>query len=656
MRSNVASKQPSWMLDSKLACAPLVLALAAGACSQSASPNVVANGGAGAIPSSGAGASGTAPASGGAAGSLANAGAAGAVTGAAGSSSGAGGSSGANGAGGASGGNGGMTSTPQPVTPPYTGKPFIEDWKALSPDPAIPDRAEWLTGPGDPVSITVNDAMTLSKISPHLTAQTAPTYNPTAFYTDPAVTAHLADIKMPLVRYPGGSEADVYHWDGVYPYPAGDTFKGGFEWHDFVSWLEKTGAQAVLGVNYAYVHYGSLDAATKLAANWVEYCNAKDDGTHPMAHQRVLDGYPQPIGVKYWEIGNEAFGNWEGKLPAPAAGTADPKAYGYETSGEEYATNFKAFYDAMTAVDPHIYLGMVTDPTGDCCNQPQASEQAIEAAYDSTRNIGDVAGFFIDHKYFVNNPGPTDTLFGYLSQMQSAVSYYDGFIPTHTKKPASALPLALTEYNSSITFTQGMQPNQLVGALFVGELLGMMAEQQWSMGAYWDIANGWNDVNGAVGTSVTADHGFLARFQTQDAVPDGTPHSQYYPFYIWAHAFGDTLVQSSSSDASNVRVFASKFSASKGIGLLVANQGGSARTASIDLGTFSGAGDVNAWVIAGGSLFDTKFTFNGAAGPGPYSGPDPRATNAKPYYTKLVAGQKLAVTIPAYSLVGLVVH
>jgi hypothetical protein len=87
------------------------------------------------------------------------------------------------------------------------------------------------------------------------------------------------------------------------------------------------------------------------------------------------------------------------------------------------------------------------------------------------------------------------------------------------------------------------------------------------------------------------------------------------------------------------------------------NQGSSPRQTTINLGSsFSGTGDVNAWIVTGSGMFDKNFTFNGEKGPGDYAGPDPHDANAKPYYATLTSGQSLTITLPAYSLTGIAVH
>lgn len=564
---------------------------------------------------------------------------AGAGGGSAGAGASSGGSAGAAGTGG--GGSAGASAGGGGIEPgaPFTGMAFTEDWVPRAPEPIVTTRDEWLEGPGEATTVTVDAASELGKISPHLNGNTAPAY--TYFYFDPNVLPKLKALDIPIVRYPGGSTANHYHWDGNYPPGQDAGVFDGLPWTKYLQLLSELGAQALLEVNYGYSIYGTLEEATTLAANWVEYCNAEvganPNGGVDYAAQRAADGYPEPLRVKYWELGNENYGSWE---------------EGYEPNGADYGSKYGAFLDAMRAVDPNIYLAPVGADASACCGANDWFEAAIAHEYAPGQTVGDVAGFWLMHEYFKDTPEPSDPMMSYVSQVQENSAYFDSIVQASTSKQVGSVPYALTEYNSAITFKDrghdSMQPNELVGALFIGKVLGEMARLKWAMATYWNIGNGWNepDSNG----HMTSDHGMLSI--GQGSLADGTPHSQYYPFYIWARVMGDTLVASSST-ASDFAVYASKFTEG-GIGLWIVNHG-AARSATVEFSGFTPSGAMNAWVISGDDLHDENFLFNGAAGPGDYAGVDPAAAEAAPYYRQSV-GAPLTVTVPAYSLTGIVIH
>ncbi len=129
----------------------------------------------------------------------------------------------------------------------------------------------------------------------------------------------LKDADIGMLRYPGGSYGDIYHWQT-------NTAPGGYvapgtDFDSFMGTVQKIGAQPIL-----IADYGS--ATPEEAADWVRYAN-------------VTKGYD----AKYWEIGNELYGNGH-------------YGDGWETDQHDdkspaaYAHNMVDYVTAMKAVDP----------------------------------------------------------------------------------------------------------------------------------------------------------------------------------------------------------------------------------------------------------------------------------------------------------------
>lgn len=49
---------------------------------------------------------------------------------------------------------------------------------------------------------------------------------------------------------------------------------------------------------------------------WLEYCNLSSDSY--FAQLRRVNGREEPYGVKYWELGNETYGDWQVAQSSPA--------------------------------------------------------------------------------------------------------------------------------------------------------------------------------------------------------------------------------------------------------------------------------------------------------------------------------------------------
>lgn len=124
------------------------------------------------------------------------------------------------------------------------------------------------------------------------------------------VVQALRKLKVPNLRWPGGCFADTYHWkDGVGPkenrpkivnvWWGGVTEDNSFGTHDFLNMCELIGAEPYLAANVG-------SGPVQDVADWVQYVNF--DGVSPMADWRRRNGREKPWNVRYWGVGNEAWG------------------------------------------------------------------------------------------------------------------------------------------------------------------------------------------------------------------------------------------------------------------------------------------------------------------------------------------------------------
>ena len=120
----------------------------------------------------------------------------------------------------------------------------------------------------------------------------------------------LKDLQIPVLRWPGGCFADDYHWrDGIGPQSQRPSLRnnnwGGtmednsFGTHEFLNLCEMLGCEPYISGN---VGSGTVEEMVK----WVEYMNS-ESGT-PMAELRKKNGREHAWNVKYFGIGNEAWG------------------------------------------------------------------------------------------------------------------------------------------------------------------------------------------------------------------------------------------------------------------------------------------------------------------------------------------------------------
>jgi len=120
----------------------------------------------------------------------------------------------------------------------------------------------------------------------------------------------LKKIQIPNLRWPGGCFADEYHWrDGVGPRNkrpkmvntnwGGVVEDNSFGTNEFLELTSLLGAEPYISAN---IGSGTVEEMSK----WVEYLNF--DGESPMANERKKNGHAKPYNVKFWGIGNEAWG------------------------------------------------------------------------------------------------------------------------------------------------------------------------------------------------------------------------------------------------------------------------------------------------------------------------------------------------------------
>ena len=121
----------------------------------------------------------------------------------------------------------------------------------------------------------------------------------------------LKKLKVPVLRWPGGCFADTYHWkDGIGPKNQRPSMlnvwwgnvkeDNSFGTNEFLNMCEVLGAEPYLS--------GNVGSGTpQELADWVKY-STHPANSSPMPELRAKYGRPNPWKVKYWGMGNEAWG------------------------------------------------------------------------------------------------------------------------------------------------------------------------------------------------------------------------------------------------------------------------------------------------------------------------------------------------------------
>ncbi|MGL4694586.1 alpha-N-arabinofuranosidase [Enterococcus larvae] len=124
------------------------------------------------------------------------------------------------------------------------------------------------------------------------------------------VVEALKNIRIPVLRWPGGCFADEYHWkDGigetstrkkiVNTHWGGVTETNHFGTHEFFELIDQLGCDAYINGN---VGSGTVQEMQE----WVEYMTMA--GESPMSEYRRENGREEPWTVKFFGVGNESWG------------------------------------------------------------------------------------------------------------------------------------------------------------------------------------------------------------------------------------------------------------------------------------------------------------------------------------------------------------
>jgi alpha-N-arabinofuranosidase len=155
------------------------------------------------------------------------------------------------------------------------------------------------------------------------------------------VIAALKQLHSGVYRFPGGNYVSGYEWTDAIGDPDQRPPRWDYAWKvmqpndvgmdEFMTLCKLLDVEPCITVNA-----GFGDAHS--AAHWVAYANGPVTST--MGKLRAANGHPEPYGVKFWSIGNEAWGGWQ--LGA--------------MSLEQFEIKHNLFAEAMRRVDPTIKL------------------------------------------------------------------------------------------------------------------------------------------------------------------------------------------------------------------------------------------------------------------------------------------------------------
>lgn len=297
-------------------------------------------------------------------------------------------------------------------------------------------------------------------------------------FTQRFVEPSLSKAKLGLIRFPGGSESDAYHWEngGSLCKHMGDIASHA-TFDNLMGRIAKPlGADVAVTLNYGSNRTCDGGGDPAEAGAWVAY--AKSQGYH----------------VRFWTVGNENYGSWEYDLhPKPH----DPRTYADAVRND--------FYPAVKKADGQAQLGVVVDAPHDRAWNDLVLKQAqpfdfVELHY--------YAEYYTDSDDYLLGPAISK----FAAQLKDLRSQMNAAgVP-------KSVPIYLGEYNND-SGEEGKQSVSIVNGLYLGQMLGTVIDAGLPMATWW-LAYGSCDEDGDFSKKLYGWQNFGSEALFSDGLPD----------------------------------------------------------------------------------------------------------------------------------------
>jgi hypothetical protein len=356
------------------------------------------------------------------------------------------------------------------------------------------------SGPGVTVSPTATTTYTLTVTNASGTAVTATatvTVNPSVVSTavtvdltssGPAVTDKLMGMNMAVwydlvsnqtgivnafqaagitqVRWPGGSDSDLYHWatntlcDNGYA-DANDTFSN--------------------FVNHMAVP-ADLDVA--LTANYGSNATCNGGGEPSEAAAWVTAALADGITVSHMTVGNEEYGSWEYDRHSTPN---DPTIYAAAVVGTT------GYYQSIKTASPNTLVGVVVDADNSTDGWDNTVLANAKGSYD-----------FVEYHYYPETPGEESDTFLVQQAAQELTTNINTLRSELTKWGTPDTPIYVGEIGGAYS-NPGKQSWSITQGLYAGQVLGEMMNDGVSRLTWWI---GFDNCNGSSGNDSTSLYGW----------------------------------------------------------------------------------------------------------------------------------------------------
>jgi hypothetical protein len=494
------------------------------------------------------------------------------------------------------------------------------------------------------VFVTIDASKIITKIPGSVFAHNANIWM-TQMVTEPTLMNHIKNLKPNVIRFPGGSNSDVFFWNApANQNPAdvpanlldanGNTTpttywygKNSASWtmslDNFYSMLQQTGNEGLITINYAYARYGTganpVAQAAHLAADWVRYDNGR---------------------TKYWEIGNESNGTWEAGYRINTATNQDGQPE--IITGDLYGKHVKVFIDSMRKaaqeIGKTIYIGAYLLE-----KQPESWQTTTDKNWNTgvLSQVANKPDYYVIHSYYTayqTNASADEILTTASDNTTAMMSYVKQNI---TNNASSVKPIALDEWN--ITSQGSMQQVSYINGMHSAIMMGESIKNKYGFTSRWDLANAWANGN---------DHG-LFNNGDEPGVSKWNPRPAFYYMYYFQKMMGDRMLPTSVT-GNNVLAYASSFTSGEKAAVIV-NKGTTSSTLLVSIDNAKPGARFYWYTLTGGTdngEFSRKVFVNGHGSTEISGGPATEYATLKPYSASTTGGVK--IPLPARSVIYVV--
>ncbi len=508
---------------------------------------------------------------------------------------------------------------------------FLDDWEEITARIPVHETAE--KPAGEPtVTVRVDAGEMIGKVPKYIYGNNAVTWD-NGLRSNTTAMTDLVNLNPHVLRWPGGNLSNNYFWnlsygdrpddipDDISPWYGMDTQDWQMSVDEYYDLLEKTNSTGIICVNYSYARYGTgpdpVANAAHMAAEWVRYDNGRS---------------------KYWEIGNENFGNWQAGYQIDVSQNQDGQPE-YIT-GQLYGQHCRVFIDSMRAaaaeIGVEIRIGVVA-------YDAETSWDPIQTVWNEGMmpEVGDLADFLVVHNYFTpyNQDSPVSTI---LESHPVAGEIMATQVADMAEAGMPMIPVAFTEWN---IFAEGsMQQVSYINGMHAALLLGQFIQDGYGLSSRWDLVNGWSDGN---------DHGMFSK-GGEPGVDPYNPRPAFFYMYYFQNYFGDRMTGSTVTGNDKVVAYSSSFTSGE-TGIVLINKSTSHETVGIEIENVTYGASYYYHTLTGGSDngdFSRKVLINGIETDEQGGGPDEYAT-IKARSSETEGG--ITVALPGLSVVYLMV-